>query len=265
MAPRLSIVTVVKNDVAGLTSTRDSILRSSSADLACTEWIVIDSSANRSAVAAVVSNNAFTTALRWVPPEGVYEAMNAGLAEATGDYTYFLNAGDTLTGPEALNAVLAALDAYNPTWLYGQVSFLDRSGNSITPPAFDYASEARANFSRGRFPPHQGTVARTSILRSFGGFDTSYRITADYTLMLRLSQISRPVELSETLATFEAGGISQTRWLLACNEFHRARLEILQPRGLDLAVEFLNTGKNMLGAAASRAINVAIRDRSLSP
>jgi len=254
MITALSIVTVVKDDPSGLQRTLDSLARCDPFDLDQVEWIVIDSSQDSGAVPDLVASSPPPAVVHWVAPEGVYEAMNAGLSHATGEFVYFLNAGDHLRDAQALTTVLKTLERSQPTWVYGQVAFTDPTGAEVVPPRFDYLSERRANFSRGRFPPHQGTIARRDALLSIGGFDTSYRITADYTAMLRLSLLDDPIEITDVIAEFTTGGLSESRWLLAINEFHRARLEVLRPRGWDLAAEFANTANQALRMTLTRAL-----------
>ena len=111
----------------------------------------------------------------------------------------------------------------------------------MTPAPFDYAREKAALFARGRFPPHQGTVCRTATLRDLGGFDTTYRITADYALFLRVSTIADPVEIDEVIAVFAEGGLSSVSWQESLREFHRARVEVLRPRGPDRVRERLES------------------------
>ena len=241
MAPALSIVTVVKDDTDGLARTRDSLNECAAEDLSEIEWIVIDSSADHQAVPQVVTESTLPASVHWVSPEGVYEAMNAGLQLASGHYVYFLNAGDRLRDTHALHRIIQTIEQHLPQWFYGQVAFIDSQGKETIPPPFDYRAERKSNFSKGRFPPHQGTIARRDLLQSIGGFDTSYRITADYTAMLQMSLIADPVELTDVVATFETGGLSEQRWLLAINEFHRARLEVFNPSGLNLVQEFART------------------------
>ena len=254
MASALSIVTVVKDDPNGLARTRDSLNECAAEDLSEIEWIVIDSSANCQAVPQIVAKSTQPASVHWVAPEGVYEAMNAGLQIASGDYVYFLNAGDRLRDAHALHRIIQTIKEHRPQWFYGQVGFIDAQNRETIPPPFYYHAERKSHFSQGRFPPHQGTIARRDLLQSIGGFDTSYRITADYTAMLRMSLIADPIELTDVVATFETGGLSEKRWLLAINEFHRARLEILKPRGWALATEFASTAQQALRMGAPRAI-----------
>ena len=253
MHTALSVVTVVKDDIPGLTRTRDSLAGCAPEDLHRIEWVVVDSSADAEAVSRIVAESSLDGKTHWVAPAGVYEAMNTAIDIAQGEYIYFLNAGDRLHRPQALTALVATISREAPVWFYGQVAFTDHDGAEVIPPRFDYRAAKRAHFSSGRFPPHQGTVVRRDTLRSIGGFDTSYRITADYTAMLHFSLLADPKELDEVVADFDTGGISEQRWLLAINEFHRARLEVMQPRGWDLVREFTRTGDLALRTALHRA------------
>jgi glycosyltransferase involved in cell wall biosynthesis len=226
--PWLTIVTVVKDDPDGLAGTIASIAAQEPDGV---ELVVVDGSAGGPA-GTPPQVPGMHVDYAWQPPRGVYAAMNAGLATASGDYVYFLNAGDEFHGPDAVTAIRRGVDKPQPAWLYGQVCFVDEAGQSTVPPPFDYAAERAADFSRGRFPPHQGTIARTTLLRDLGGFDLSYRVAADYAAFLRLSRAADPRELPEVIATFHQGGLSSTDWRLSISEFHRARRDILRPHGL---------------------------------
>lgn len=252
MSPTLSIVTVVKDDPTGLTRTQHSLHDCYTHDIHEIEWIIVDGSTDTDVVPRIVGNGSIHGNVHWVPPEGVYEAMNVGLHRTTGDYVYFLNAGDRLRDPQALSTILHATKNDQPTWFYGQVAFVSPDGKEVVPPPFDYQAERATHFSRGRFPPHQGTIVRREALLSIGGFDPSYRITADYTAMLQLSLIADPIEIPEVIGEFTTGGLSEARWLLAINEFHRARLEICRPQGRQLVIEFLNTAGQASKAITSR-------------
>ncbi len=106
--PWLSIVTVVKDDVDGFRRTADSLRAQ---DVDGVEWVVIDSSADLGEIRAAIDAAALTAEYHWTTPAGVYPAMNAGLAEATGDYVLFLNAGDTLAADNTATVIRRASPA----------------------------------------------------------------------------------------------------------------------------------------------------------
>lgn len=249
----LSIVTVVKDDIEGLERTRRSLLHQ---DLSGTEWLVVDSSDQTELVRDMVAATAHPRAsYLWIPPEGVYPAMNEGLRLANGAYVHFLNAGDEYAASSTVSGLRSVLVDHNIVWLYGQVAFIESSGRVVVPHPFDYGAEKASCFSRGRFPPHQGTVVKTAVLQDIGGFDVDYRIVADYATFLRLSEIADPVEVDDLIARFYTGGISSQRWRHSIAEFHRARKEILKPEGMAAARESVETARQYVKISASRFSN----------
>lgn len=257
----MTIVTVVKDDPEGLRRTRESLVNQWDERV---EHIVIDGSEGGEGdkgdegpdpSPATISNDGHPFDYQWQQPRGVYPAMNVGLASAAGQYVLFLNAGDVLA-TNAVATVLSAVSRARPLWLYGQVRFLYPGNKAVVPSPFDYAAEKRALFARGRFPSHQGTIVTTQEALNLGGFDETYRIAADYKLMLKFSQKSEPLELPDVIATFETGGISTMNWRESLDEFHRARIEVLNPGGWKRVAERAATARQSL------AMRVGARKRS---
>lgn len=246
--PLVSVVTVVKDDPRGLAATLTSL---GTGDRAGTEVVVIDGSADRAAAAEAERAGA---RYAWWEPRGVYPAMNDGLAAATGDYVYFLNAGDTLAAPDVLPRVVDLLEDRRPLWAVGRVRFIGVDGRPMVEPPWDYATERARSFARGRFPAHQGVVMAREALLAAGGFDVSYRVAADYAAVLRFSLRADPLALGLVLAEFHAGGLSTVAWRQAQQEFHRARREVLRPRGRAGLLERWDTAVGMAATAAYRGL-----------
>ena len=188
---------------------------------------------------------------RWQEPRGIFTAMNGGITEATGQYVYFLNAGDILAEAGSLASLRTELAAYNyPPWAYADVEMVDDQGRVHLPAQWDHEAERSRSFARGNFPCHQGTVVRSTVIRSLGGFDTSYAIGGDYDLFLRLDRLYPPAQLSFTLARFAPGGASSQAWFQGLREFHRARRRQLRPTEWQAVTECIDTvwggGKTVL-------------------
>lgn len=237
LQPWLTVVTVTKDDTAGLQRTARSL---GTQTVDGYEWIIIDGSTEVGEVPNLLRATPAPHRYRHQEPTGIYAAMNLGLELASSPYIYFLNGGDALHSPKSLHAIREGIRA-KPLWLYGQVAFISDGGRPRVPTAFDYPRERDRMFAHGRFPSHQGTVVRTDALRSQGGFDTTYRVAADYAMVLKLSRASDPVELNDVIADFYVGGLSTTAWARSLAEFHRARREVLQPTGSDSAREIFDT------------------------
>ncbi len=136
------------------------------------------------------------------------------------------------------------MDTGSPTWIVGRVQILEQSGKRVISASWDYQSERKALFARGLFPPHQGTVVSTAVLRSISGFDERFRIAADYAAALSLSQIQDPLMTDRVIGTFSEGGVSTTRWQESFREFHKARRQVFSPRGLVALSEQLRYWKH---------------------
>lgn len=249
----LTIITAVRDDREGLALTLRSL---KDQDCRGIQLVIIDSSRDAAQVQGLLAEHQIpenlTVVLQWSPPAGIYAAMNLGLSHAEGRYSYFLNAGDELV-EGSLMVLRTAIDERDVEWLYANVEIRSLDGTQVTTSGFDLRREAQSSFSRGHFPPHQGTVVRTQLLRDVGGFDTSYQIVADYATFLRLTTITSPVHLDQTLARFFEGGVSTRRWAQAVREFHRARRVILQPRGGNSLREYMGTVQTLLTTAFHRS------------
>lgn len=248
--PWLSIVTVVKDDPAGVRRTTRSLLDQ---DLDGVQWVVVDSSADGSPARAVADDPRLPVTFEWTPPSGVYGAMNHALTLADGGFTWFLNAGDEVEAGDTLALLRSALAA-QPVWLVGQVAFIDADGRRTVPAPFDFSKERDHLFARGRFAPHQGTIVRTSWLREQGGFASGYTIAADYEASLRLSLAADPVMVDSVIAVFHVGGLSAQRWRTSVAEFHRARRTVLQPTGRGALREWALTGTSWIREASGAAL-----------
>lgn len=246
----VSIITVVKDDPAGVQRTIESVRRQGFFDA---EFLIVDGSKDPLAGNIEV---AIPSRVIVEPPAGIYPAMNTGLSHARGEYVYFLNAGDTLADEQVGSRIVTGLrDAGSPVWAFGAVRFTDSRGRVLRERQWDYATERRHRFARGVFPAHQGIVASTAAVRDLVGFDTSFHITADYALMLRLSERSDPLRWDWTIAEFQQGGASSQHWWRAQREFHHARLAVLQPRGWSRVAEDVDTARAMTRALVSRVIS----------
>lgn len=122
------------------------------------------------------------------PDEGLYDAMNKALREATGDYILFLNSGDTLHAPDTLSRIASAAVAGStpPAVVYGDTDLYDRDGRFVRhrrlapPPRLTWRS-----FKQGMLVCHQAFCARLDIARALP-YDEQYRYSADFDWCIRI-------------------------------------------------------------------------------
>ena len=198
--PLLSIITVVRDDLAGLERTRSSVAAQLFQDL---EWLIIDGASTDGTAQFARGILEPPVSVVSEPDRGIYDAMNKGLDLAAGDYVLFLNAGDTLVSPATLDRVARRLRHGVVDFLYGD-SFEDRSASSR---AYKSARSV-AGVGYGMFGCHQAMYYRRSLIES-QRYDPVLRIAGDYRFTAEfLRKQPRIVKMEEALCVFELSGAS---------------------------------------------------------
>ena len=201
--PSLTIITPCLNAAATLPATLASVRAQRYPGL---EHIVVDGGSTDGTLDLLRA----TEGIRWIsePDRGLADALNKGIAMATGDVIGELNADDVYE-PGALMAVGTAFrDAPDTMWLTGRCRIIDGDA------ARRSASRSRAyknwllrRYSRGVYLTHNfisapATFFRRETLAESGGFDLRYRISVDYDLQLRIAARHDPLILHRNLASF---------------------------------------------------------------
>ena len=203
---KLSIVTINRNNAAGLARTLESTF-TGQLDFDDWEQIVVDGASTDDSI-AVLDKWKGNPHLGWhvsEPDTGIYNAMNKGAAHAGGDYLLFLNSGDELL-PNALAAVFA--ESGNADIVYGDELCRRPDGSEYTwSVSVDDWTPAFFLFSGF---PHQSCFISRSLHVKLGGYDESYKIVGDSEFLLRalLSPGLRIRKLESTVARYQLDGIS---------------------------------------------------------
>lgn len=218
--PLFSIVTVVRNDVAGLARTHGALKRQTSTDW---EWIVVDGDSRDGGREWLDAHRKDISWGRSAPDRGLYDAMNIGLSEARGCYVLFLNAGDTLAAADTLDRFAVALDAAGmPDFCYGDSLETTSDGARL----YKRARSHRHSWY-GMFTHHQAMLYRMATVRGLL-FDLAYPIGADYAFTIQaLRRSSSVLGVPIPLCVFATGGISQTRAAYGRRDQSRIRKAML--------------------------------------
>lgn len=209
-APRFSIVTVSFNAERYIADAIASILEQ---DYAGLELIIIDGGSSDGTCDIVRAFEPHLEGrLRLVsePDEGPYHAMNKGIALSTGDIVGVLNSDDRYL-PGALRLVAEAhRERPDAGAFYGDVEVIDANGVLLR------TERASRLDGRGRRPDwmpmcHQSLFVTRATYRTLGGYDTHYRVLADYEFVLRcLAANVVFVQMEGPVAQFRIGGICNT-------------------------------------------------------
>jgi glycosyltransferase len=145
------------------------------------------------------------------PDSGIYDAMNKGISNASGEVIGFLNSDDIFFSDDVLSNVAAVFEADKSiSAVYGDLQYVKKSGFEKIVRNWRSNSFSRHLLSRGWMPPHPTLYLRREWYEHIGGFDVRYSISADYFSVLQL--FSQPnfkaVYLPKVMVKMSVGGAS---------------------------------------------------------
>lgn len=199
----ISVITINFNNLEGLKRTVKSVVNQSSIDF---EYIVIDGGSTDGSAEFLRENASHFSYYCSEKDNGIYNAMNKGIAQATGDYLLFMNSGDELIDdPFVLEKCLPNLQA-------DVISFSCQLRKNQHIQGVRQHVEKPTLFqlwSRGL--KHQSTFIKRSLFESFGSYDESFKVAGDYEFWIRIG-INPQIQfrgVDQVIAIFELNGVSQ--------------------------------------------------------
>ncbi len=122
---------------------------------------------------------------KWISERdnGIYDAMNKGIEMATGDVIGFLNSDDAYADPDTLTSVMDTFKS-GCDCCYSDLVYVSQNLSKIIR-YWKSGKYSDGKFYEGWHPPHPTFFARREIFEKYGVFDASYKIAADYEIMLR--------------------------------------------------------------------------------
>ncbi|MCZ2356525.1 MAG: glycosyltransferase [Bacteroidia bacterium] len=200
--PKVSIITIVYNGEKYLEKTILSVINQTYPAI---EYIIIDGGSTDKTPSII---NQYRSEIQIVvsePDKGIYDAMNKGLQNATGDFVWFMNAGDTIYEPETLTKAIQQWRGEDA--LYGTAAIVDETGNFLgmrrlqVPEALTWKS-----MQTGMVVCHQALIIRRSIAAFY---DLSHPYSADIDWAIRsLQKAQSTLNTHLPLCRYLEGGFS---------------------------------------------------------
>lgn len=176
MLTKISIITVTYNCVNLIEETILSVLKQ---DYPLKEFIIIDGASDDGTIDMIQKHRESIAYFVSEPDKGIYDAMNKGLSKSTGDWVFFLNAGDVFYSNSLLADIIKNSDDKANAY-YGDIYYrrqerleLSKGNRPFWAPNHKYLS---MGFN------HQGVIVRSSMAKEFK-FDLSYKCCADYMMI----------------------------------------------------------------------------------
>lgn len=219
MKPLISIITVTYNTEKLLERTIRSIIEQTYPRI---EYIIVDGKSKDGTLEIVKKYEQHIS--KWISEKdkGIYDAMNKGLALATGDYVLFMNSGDELFAPDTLEKVFASAD--DADVYYGETEIVNEEGKSLgdrrlRPPAHLTWKSLRY----GMCVSHQSFIPKRELCPPY---DLQYKISSDIDWVIKILRKSKKIVYTHTyISRFLAGGTSRQKTIKALKERFRLMIK----------------------------------------
>jgi glycosyltransferase involved in cell wall biosynthesis len=204
---RISVITAVYNARDTIAVALESVLAQS---YSLVETVVIDGASTDGTAEILERYRPRISRLVNEPDDGIYDALNKGIRLSSGDVVGFLHADDLFASDDALTAVAEAFEDPTVEAVYGDLVYVRRDAVGSIVRQWRSAPYRIDAVRRGWMPPHPTFYVRRSVYQRVGGFDTRYRIAADYDSIVRILFVekAKAAYIPKILVRMRTGGVS---------------------------------------------------------
>ena len=230
---KFSIITATYNSAATLEDTIHSVIHQDYPEI---EYIIKDGGSTddtlfiaeryKERIANVISQH----------DSGIYDALNQGLQASTGDVVGFLHSDDIYVSNEIISKIAEVFVRENCDAVYSDLYYVQRNDKDRIVRKWNSGKYTEGMFLNGWMPPHPTFFVKREVYERYGNFNTEFRTSADYELMLRFVHRwkIRLAYLEDFTVKMRVGGqsnFSLANRFLANKEDRRAwRVNGLRPR-----------------------------------
>lgn len=204
---KVSIITSVFNNEETIEETLNSVLSQDYDDI---EYIVIDGASTDRTCEIVKKYLDYIDVFISEPDKGIYDGLNKGIKVATGDIISFLHSDDIFYDKTTITEVVSTFQHYNTDSVYGDLVYIDKKDPNKIVRYWKSGRFSKKKLKYGWMPPHPSLFVKKHIYEKFGIFDTSFKIAADYDVVLRFFGVANisTVYVEKVFVKMRTGGES---------------------------------------------------------
>ena len=202
---KISLITISCNAQKTIQNTFESVQNQSFKSL---EHVVIDGGSTDDTL-SIAKQFPHLSKIISEPDKGIYDALNKGIKNSTGEIIGFLNSDDTFYNENSLQIISGAFDQ-NTDCVFGDLIYTDQ--NEKVKRVWKGSEYIKGAFKNGWMPAHPTFYCRRSVYEKFGLYNDSYKIAGDFELMLRFFEKHniRSKYIPQTLVNMKIGGVSNS-------------------------------------------------------
>lgn len=227
---KISIITVVWNNAATIKDAIDSVLNQTYENI---EYIVVDGASTDGTVEIVQSYGDKIDKFVSEKDKGLYDAMNKGIALATGDVVGILNSDDFYIDDNVITKIVKEFEEKQVDSVFADLVFVKPENLNKTVRYYDSSHFKPSKFAYGWMPAHPTFFVKREKYERYGVFRTDLKIGADFDILARFlytHKISYSY-MKEVLVKMRVGGVSTSFSSIWYNNIEQLR--VCKENGID--------------------------------
>ena len=208
--PKISIVTICYNNAKEIRATIESVINQTYNNI---EYIVIDGQSTDNSLDIINEYRDNIARIVSEPDKNLYDAINKGLKQATGDIVGLIHAGDRIFDPEVIQKIADHFNNNDIDIMYGNSILVNARD---VPVRVNISPEYKRSLARrGWMPSHQSIYIKRNLLDKTGYYNLDLHPSSDYEFFLRYFYFNkfRIKKLNEFILRFSMGGRSTRNYL----------------------------------------------------
>lgn len=209
---KVSIITATYNSSNTIIDTLKSLEIQSYPNI---EYIIIDGASKDNTIDIIKKYSSKVSKVISEPDNGIYDALNKGIAASTGDIIGFLHSDDIFAYPTAIEDLVSTLVNEQSQAIYADLEYVSKENTKNVVRRWISGNYRHENLKKGWMPPHPTFFMKKELYKKYGTFDLNFKISADYDSLLRylwLHNISVSY-LPKVITKMRVGGESNRSFL----------------------------------------------------
>lgn len=178
---KVSIITIAYNSAETIEDTIVSVINQDYADI---EYIIIDGGSKDDTLKIVEKYQDKIAKVISEPDKGIYDAMNKGVANATGDIIGILNSDDIYADTKVITDIVNKIGDNDS--IYADLVYVKRDATDVVTRYWKSGSYKKGSFLKGWMPPHPTFFVKRVCYDKYGTYNLALKSAADYECMLRM-------------------------------------------------------------------------------
>ncbi|WP_024605737.1 MULTISPECIES: glycosyltransferase family 2 protein [unclassified Pseudoalteromonas] len=203
---KVSIITVCYNSAVTIEDTIISVLSQNYKNI---EYIVIDGGSSDATLDIINKYREQISIVISEPDKGIYDAMNKGIKNATGDIVGILNSDDFYETKDVITEIVNNFDV-DTDIVFGDLIFVKPENIEKITRFYSLPHFKAWKLRFGWMPPHPATFIKKPVYDKYGLYKINYKISADYEVFVRFLLVNKVnfKHINKVLVRMRDGGVS---------------------------------------------------------